>query len=351
MRSVIKSSWVRIFAVLFGLILIYQVFICSDCLNSVYHFFINLFIQLILFAVFWLGNELIANFLNRKISWVKYPHRRLIAGILGMVGYTLLAGTIVAYVMFVEVFDSTWDDFVNKHLPDFLQISMTITFFIALVVHNYAFFKHWKIAAQQAEELKRQQLLSQYNSLKEQLNPHFLFNSLNSLSALVHKDPDKAVKFIKQLSMIYRYVLEHAKKEVVPLAEELSFLQSYIYLLKIRHGDNLFINGELESVGNYYIPPLSMQMLIENVIKHNIVSSSQPMTIDIELQKDGYIEVSNKLQLKRQNIQSTGVGLDNIRSRYKVLSEKEVTVKENEDTFTVKLPLLSFSNTHESTHH
>jgi LytS/YehU family sensor histidine kinase len=175
--------------------------------------------------------------------------------------------------------------------------------------------------------------------LKNQVNPHFLFNSFNALSNLVYEDPDKAVKFIKQLSEVYRYVLDTRDREVVSLEEELRFLQSYIYLQKIRFAEKLTIDIQLENV-NSQIAPLALQILVENAIKHNIVSEDDPLQVKI-YPDNGFIAVENNLQKKSMGVEpSAGVGLENICRRYEFLSDKKVEILEDTDRFLVKLPIL-----------
>jgi LytS/YehU family sensor histidine kinase len=171
------------------------------------------------------------------------------------------------------------------------------------------------------------------------VSPHFLFNSLNALTNLVYEDQEKAVKFIKQLSEVYRYVLDTRDKEVVSLTEELKFLESYLFLQRIRFGNKLRVTIDLS--GDPMLAPLALQMLIENAIKHNIISEADPLNIRI-FSEDGYLTVENNLQKKSVlGERSSGVGLDNIRKRYEFLTDREVKVLETPVSFVVKLPLLN----------
>jgi LytS/YehU family sensor histidine kinase len=203
----------------------------------------------------------------------------------------------------------------------------------------------WRQAAINAEKLKTESIASRYESLKNQVNPHFLFNSLNALSNLVYEDQELAIKFIRKLSEVYRYVLDTRNQEVVKLSDELAFLDSYIFLQKIRYEDNLKININLPRHTEAMIPPLSLQMLVENAIKHNIVSEDEPLHIDLFMEDDDYIVVRNNLQKK--NIgevppggASPGIGLANIKSRYETLTQKAVEVGSTPHDFLVKIPVL-----------
>ena len=169
-----------------------------------------------------------------------------------------------------------------------------------------------------------------------------MFNSLNALSSLVYKDQDQAVKFIKQLSEVYRYVLDTRDRELVSDEEEIKFLESYTFLQKIRFGDNLNIDVKLEDPRTSF-PPLVLQMLIENAIKHNEISTDHPLTINI-FNEDGYTVVQNNLRKKRiMKEDSPGIGLANISSRYEFLSEKKVEIEELDGKFIVRLPVLPVS--------
>ena len=190
-----------------------------------------------------------------------------------------------------------------------------------------------------AAGLEKESALSQYESLKNQVNPHFLFNSLNALTHLVYEDQDKAAKFIKQLSEVYRYVLDSRDKEVVSLEEELKFLDAYLFLQQIRFGDKLKVNVNFKG-STSSVAPLALQMLIENAIKHNVISEEEPLSIRLYMERS-FLVVENDLHKK--NIlpdSSGGLGLQNIKRRYEFLSKEKVVVDEGEGKFIVKLPML-----------
>jgi two-component system LytT family sensor kinase len=190
----------------------------------------------------------------------------------------------------------------------------------------------------QEEQFKRQALSLQFDALKNQVNPHFLFNSLNVLTSLVETDPPLAVRFIKQLSDVYRYVLEHKDKELIELETELQFVNAFVYLQKIRFDSNLVVDISLNGTKGRIIP-LSLQMLVENAIKHNVISTEKPLNIAIS-SENGYLVVTNNLQ-KKKVIQDTGsIGLNNIRERYAFFSKLAVVVEETDEMFKVKLPLI-----------
>jgi LytS/YehU family sensor histidine kinase len=222
-------------------------------------------------------------------------------------------------------------------------ISIGITFVISFFLNAAEFLRNWKQTALDAERLKKEQMATRYESLKNQVNPHFLFNSLNALTNLVYEDQDLAADFIRQLSKVYRYVLETRSKEVVSLETEMKFVESYLFLQHIRFDDKLRVEASVSGFENRILPPLALQMLLENAIKHNTIAKDEPLTISIRVEEDMLV-VENNLQIKNiPTEESSGMGLANIKARYEFLSDKPVVVEKTESYFRVKLPLLSIS--------
>lgn len=215
-----------------------------------------------------------------------------------------------------------------------------------LVITTYEaiyFMKRYMRSVAETEQLKREMVQSQLETLKNQVNPHFLFNSLNTLVSIIPDDKEVAVEFVRKLSKVYRYILEIKDRELITLSEELDFLNSYIFLQKIRFGDNLVIKLSLpEHLIEHQVVPLSLQMLLENAMKHNIVSTEKPLHIEISVGKDDQtIVVRNNLQLKHQVMDSTGTGLKNISHRYLFASGREVETIVSTSAFMVALPLIN----------
>ena len=196
-----------------------------------------------------------------------------------------------------------------------------------------------KKAAVENETLRAENLNSRYETLKTQMDPHFLFNSLNTLKALIEVDVEKAGDFVHQLSTVFRYTLKN--EEVVTLAQELECVRPYCQMMKIRYGDNLLFDHHIEheKYDNYYVLPLSIQGLIENAIKHNVVSSKQPLTIDIHTDDDNHLIVSNKIQPKIGKEEGTGIGLANLSERYRIKWNENVEIFNDGKIFSVTLPL------------
>jgi len=191
-------------------------------------------------------------------------------------------------------------------------------------------------------ELKSEMMAYKYESLRNQINPHFLFNSFNVLSDLVYDDQAQAVKFIRQMSELFRYVLDSRDKELVSLGEELEFMKSYTYLLKTRFGDKLDLKVELHPESNEFIVPMTLQLLVENAVKHNEISEKFPLSVIIR--KNGnYIEVENPLQPKQVGEDSKNTGLKNISQQFGFFTEREIEVKSTATTFLVRVPLIQMT--------
>jgi LytS/YehU family sensor histidine kinase len=187
--------------------------------------------------------------------------------------------------------------------------------------------------------LERERIESQYEVLKAQINPHFLFNSFNTLASIVEEQTDEAVEFIEKLSDYYRSILHYRNQKLITLDEELRLIADFVYLLKKRFGDHFSVEIMVDRATGY-IPPLALQMLVENAVKHNVISRNKPLHIAITEAKDEYIEVSNNYQPKRNREPSTRFGLQNIKNRYKLLTGREVRIVQTEDVFCVQLPVI-----------
>ena len=214
------------------------------------------------------------------------------------------------------------------------------TIMIIAIYESIYFMHQLRHSVEETEKLKRESLKAELNALKTQVNPHFLFNNLNTLVSVIPENPKLAVDFVQQLSKLYRHILEVKDEQSILLQEELDVLKAYAFLLQTRFGNNLdvIINVPAERLKKRIVP-LSLQILMENAIKHNIVSSDKPLRIEVTA-LNGKLVVSNNLQRKNQVNESTGIGLDNIRNRYKLLGNDQVEVTENGSNFTVSIPLI-----------
>ena len=204
------------------------------------------------------------------------------------------------------------------------------------------YYKHNKKVEHERALMQKELLLSQFQSLKNQVNPHFLFNSFSVLSTLIEEDPHKASIFLNRLAKMYRYILENREVSLVSLEEELKFLDDYLYLLKTRHEESIKVDLRIDgNVNEVMLPTLSLQMLVENAVKHNRFSIRDPLQVEIYREGDSYLVVQNRLNQKTHHAPSTRIGLENVRKRFSLQSGKKVVVDRNEAYFTVKLPLLT----------
>lgn len=207
------------------------------------------------------------------------------------------------------------------------------------------FYIIWTKALAREQKLIREKLQYQYQTLKQQVNPHFLFNSLNTLSSLINTLPGIAETFTNKLSSIYRYILDNAAKDRIPLPAEIAFVTDYFYLYQVRDESKVYLNINLESCDKCEIIPVSLQVLVENALKHNMASREKPLTIDIFCEKE-YIVVKNNLQKMDTLVESAKIGLKNLGERVKLMTGKELLVSETIDEFIVKMPYIP---SHEST--
>ena len=287
------------------------------------------------------GNAYLDTYLDRFVRWVDQPAKRLAVSVVAMFTYSSLVILAILLIFAKLVFEPQCDCTIPwSNYIDNLLLPLGITVVATTIFNSRKFLLEWRRSAIEAERLKSEYLASQYQSLKDQVNPHFLFNSLNTLTYLVYEDQDQAAQFIKKLSEVYRYVLDTREREVVALNEELAFTQSYIFLQKIRFEESLQVHLAVSDVSLYRLPPLALQMLLENAVKHNELSEEHPLQITISTEGNARLIVKNNVQPKEIREASSGIGLDNIRARYAYLTEEEVMVTNDGQHFTVKLPLL-----------
>ena len=206
---------------------------------------------------------------------------------------------------------------------------------------DYILEKH-KENSTEKELLEKMQLQQEFDNLKQKVNPHFLFNCFNTLSSLISEDRQTADTFLDELSKVYRYLLRNNENDLSTVESEIKFIQSYCQLLKTRHGESLQFNMQVDAqYYPYLLPSLSLQLLIENVVKHNSMSREQPVTIYIRSVDDGYLVVENNLEKKKNKPDSTGIGLSTIREKYKLLQRSDLRIEEKRNgRFTVTLPLI-----------
>ena len=219
-------------------------------------------------------------------------------------------------------------------------------FIFQIIICNIIFYSFFYYRYKKDRQVKEQKIIAgtasaQFDALKNQLDPHFLFNSLNVLTSLIEENPQQAQKFTTSLSKVYRYVLEQKNKELIAIDEELAFAKTYMTLLKMRYEDNIVFSIPDKAINSAAkVVPLALQLLLENAVKHNVVSDLYKLHITIK-EVDNYLVVSNNLQPKKIIAKSSGVGLINIRQRYALLSTRTILIEQNSEEFIVKIPLLT----------
>lgn len=342
----------RLFKVLLGLSVLIQVIIISYNHISGYHVlhgFDYFLLRLLrgtfmsVFAGFLLAypDLFIIRRLNRKTHWNRHPVKRII--------YQLILAIVIAVIISLAVtlffhWISPYREELAGVLINNAMIYAVVNILLMTILEGWIFFIENREAEQKARNLREELSQIKFEALKSQINPHFMFNSLNVLSGLIERDTQKAQLFIDEFSYIYRYVLETIEQPVARLEKELDFLRSYLFLQQIRYGKSLMysinIPGEMFEM---VLPPLSLQITTENAIKHNVVDKDKPLRIDIYCENRQVI-VKNNLQLKISAVASTGLGIKNLKRRYSFISSEAPEFYVNTNYYIAKLPLIDIDN-------
>jgi two-component system LytT family sensor kinase len=290
-----------------------------------------------------LAQGIINDSLSNKWDWIEHTNTRIWAGIVTTVLYTVPVVLLIDYVNFIVISGHNIDRFFSGRYLWQHVFYIILSFGVSAFLHARGFMMQWKNSVKQEstkQEIVAKTETAKFESLKNQLDPHFLFNSLNVLTSLIGENPTQAERFTTKLSKVYRYVLEQRNKDLVPIEEELKFAKTYMELLGMRFEDAVKFNIP-DSISNdaLKIVPLSLQLLLENAVKHNVVSSSKPLTINI-YEEGNYLIIENNINPKEAIGKSTKVGLQNIADRYGLITDKGVKIENNNKTFKVSLPLL-----------
>jgi sensor histidine kinase YesM len=295
----------------------------------------------------WLANGYTVDWLNIKVGWEEQPVRRL----LFTVGVSFLASLLVIVTVSEGFSVLLWHRplgyALRHHFLAQSALPLLMTVVISLFLHSRSFLLAWREATVRAERLEKESAVARLDSLRRQVDPHFLFNSLNALTSLVEEnDPARAVRFIRQLSQVYRYVLDNQSQELVTLGEELRFAEAYIFLQKTRLDEALQVELSLppaENLGAFYLPPLALQLLLENALKHNTAYQADPLRLHVAVDATAAtLTVRNTLRPRRLAADETsGRGLANLRARYAFLTKRPVEVGPVAGEFVVTLPLLA----------
>jgi two-component system LytT family sensor kinase len=220
--------------------------------------------------------------------------------------------------------------------------TVILNIFLTILHEGVAKFTSYKATLIETEQLKKEYMQSQLLGLKSQVNPHFLFNGLNSLSSLISEDPAKAERFLDEMSKVYRYLLRNDDEQLVELETELRFINSYYYLLNVRYGDGIVLTTDIaDEQRGLMIPPLTLQVLFENAFNLNSISKEQPLRVSIRSQQDGWLEIKNNIQAKLGgDDQAHMEGLDNIINKFRLLCQQTVTIEDSAMHRVIRLPLI-----------
>jgi len=334
------ERWIKFIAIPFFTII--SIFFLTPYPNqlSTNHFLYHLFFSFLGVMAIWFSTRWISNFFRKQFIKLAFALR------LSIQILTSCAVAIIITVVLTNIGFKHFNDIEqNCEIPlfDFKNLLLTVilmTFLIITIYESFYLFLRLSETALETERYKKESIEAQYQNLTSRLNPHFLFNSLNTLTTIVEEDSEKAVAYIQELSVVYRYVLNSHNKTWMDLPSEIKFTNSYISLLKMRFEDNLRISMDIcEKHQTYCILPLTIQLLIENAVKHNEISSKHPLDLKIYCM-DEFLIVHNNKQKRMIMPSSTKVGLHNISERYRFLVSKEVIIEDFENTFTVKVPLI-----------
>ena len=300
-------------------------------------YLINTILVMVGLTVFGYPIILLLKEINKKLPWTTYRFRRVMVDIALIIAISIVSAVI--FGLLVKERGNLNSSVINT-LSSYFTFSFIACMTFILIVEAIVFFNERQTLRNKNELLLQENLEARYEVLKNQINPHFLFNNLNVLSSLVYQDPKMADRFIVEFSNIYRYILDMQSKMLVRFEKELEFLDSYIYLLKQRFHDGIIIEKHItQKYLERKVPPLTLQLLMENVVKHNIISPENPLTVYLAEGKDVFI-VKNKIALRNQAKVTSGIGLKNIKERYSLVSSRTLNISDENGYFEVTIPLL-----------
>jgi len=273
------------------------------------------------------------------LSWVKHPYRSLLIALSFHFAYSTIVILFCNWFWFILIRGETL-----KHFMTYgwfiISGEYFILFLITAIIYAKSFFREWRVKVIQSEKLKQEAISLQYQVMQNQVNPHFLFNSLNTLGSLIDIDSEKAKQFTRELSQFYRELLHFKDKELVSISEEINFVKKYIYLQKIRFGNNFDVEISLDETSGGEVIPMSIQLMVENSIKHNQISKENPLKISIYQPNEDEITVENNYQPKENTEGSNKIGLKNLTDRYLFLTNREIRIEQTTQTFKVTFPIV-----------
>jgi LytS/YehU family sensor histidine kinase len=291
-------------------------------------------------GLLWLGDRTIMMLVYQKLPSPKKNTRRLMISVVLIFLYTALITALMAFFSSLPTVQNEY--LIKTTFATGLLANLFTTTAIIAIYEALFYWAQFKKQLVLTERLQSENSMAQLEALKNQVNPHFLFNSLNTLVSIIPEDAEKAVVFVQQLSTTYRHLLDLNGKKIVSLEEEMELLNSYIFLLRTRFGENLVVDVVIDNASlQCYLIPLSLQMLVENAVKHNVISKKKPLTIRIFTTTNGLICVENNLQRKAQEVEGTQTGLSNINERFWLTFERTIGIEKTATSFRVNIPLIT----------
>ena len=319
--------------VFFRVISIYQ----GEAVGPISSLLITMITSVLMTVIISYGVVSVMIWLQRNHPWKNGIIKRLILEI--VLTYFTACILIIAISLILKPIYIQGD--VSSTLFRYVILALIMNTLLVAITEGIFFFEQWRNSVISAERFKKESVKAQLESLKNQVNPHFLFNSLNTLSSLIDEDKELSKEFVDDLSSVYRYVLKHKDEEVVTVKSELDFIHSFTSLLKRRHGDRIHFHYDIDiDQYNKGVPPMALQLLVENAVKHNIASKNRPLTVEI-FSANNQLVVRNNLQ-KKSNVKSNGIGLKNIQQRYDFLGDENISISRSEQYFQVALPTFTF---------
>lgn len=290
----------------------------------------------------WESGWLISKKLNRRFP----VHRFSLKRILLQIGMTSAVGILIfdSTYFILNLYENRMLGLINPFAWIHLVVGTLEAFFIVQIINSfqigYLLMSNWKQLQIEAEQFRRESMAAKLESIRQQIDPHFLFNNFSTLEGLLHQSPEKASAYLQQLSNLYRIVLDHIDRESVTVREELALFTLYLKLLKMRYEDALIVGINLdEAVQERHIPPFAFQLLLENAIKHNMAMAGKPLKIDIFQEGPDWVCVRNNIQKRSSVVLSKGIGLKNLAARCKFQMGKDIVVKKTRQLFSVSVPL------------
>jgi sensor histidine kinase YesM len=326
---------IKMLVLFFGASIVQSLVMCGGRCNTFYSFSRVVAFTFFMWIFLWRGNSVITDVINTRLSWIEFPVKRFLVGLASTVLYTF-----VAIYSLVFVFRTFLGFNFGSSIQFTIITAVVFTTIISLFLHSRQFLLHWRKAVFDSQKFQRERIASRYQSLKSRVNPQLLFNSLQSLRGIVISDKENAIRFIKHLSEVYRYILDTRETEVVTGRNEMKFLRSFVFLLETRFKNGIRVSFDLESA-SFYLSPLSLQLLLESLTENCRFDESVPL--DVSMKIEGlYIVVNAGFSgwTSEDSKKAILLIVDNIRDQYRLLSDYPVDYTLEVKAFTCRLPLI-----------